>query len=162
MKLPTPNPKECSGIHPPLSSAPRHAPVVRGEKKPWRSECCFSRVLRMGQGCSRVAVRGMGRSCRVAVIPIASLRRGLLSSLTAFQRWTQSQIDNNTWSLKEWQECGTFSFLGRREAGLSRKPSLLFWCPPSPPGAGSEFRNPVPRVEGTSYRDECVWSATAL
>lgn len=95
-KLPTPNPKECSGIHPPLSSAPRHAPVVRGGKKPWRSECCFSRALRLGQGCSRVAVRGMGMSCRVAVIPIASVRLGLHSSLTAFQRRTQSQIDNNT------------------------------------------------------------------
>lgn len=28
--------------------------------------------------------------------------------------------------------------------------------PTHTPGAGSEFRNLAPRVDGTSYRDECV------
>lgn len=73
------------------------------------------------------------------------------------QRRKQSQIDNNTWSLKEWQECGTFSFLGRQETGLSRKPSLFFWYPLL--GAGSELRNPAPRTVWTSYRDKWTWSA---
>lgn len=67
-----------------------------GEKSHGGQSVVFSRALRLGRGCSRVAVRGMGRSCRVAVIPIASVRLGLHSSLTAFQRRTQSQIDNNT------------------------------------------------------------------
>lgn len=126
MKLPTPNPKECCGVPPSLARSPRPCTSGVWGKKQWRTECCFSRALRMDQGCGRVAVRGMERFCTVAVIPTASLHLGLHSRLAASQRQRQSQIDNNTWSLKEWQECGTFSFLGRREAGLSRKPSLLF------------------------------------